>query len=159
MNACRHYRHRRAGRRATNSRGFSLIEILVSVLIVSVGVLGVAGLQLISLQNNTSAMFRTQAFQAGYEIIDRLRANPAQDYAIPLADAAPATNDCTAQDCTPAEMRDFDLNTWLGDLANNLPNGDGSVVIAGTQIAVTVQWQDDRDVAAAPLSVTVTTTL
>lgn len=143
------------------SAGFSLIEVLVAVLIVSVGVLGVAGLQLISLQNNTSAMFRTQAFQAAYEIIDRARANPGQDYSIALADAAPAANDCTAADCTPAQMRDFDLNTWLTDLSTpgtGLPNGDGAYAVAGGVTTVTVQWQDERNPAAGPLSITVTTT-
>lgn len=139
--------------------GFSLIEILVAVLIVSVGVLGVAGLQLVSLQNNTSAMFRTQAFQAGYEIIDRMRANPQQDYVIALADATPAAPDCETADCTPVQMRNYDLATWLNDLAANLPNGDGEIQVAAGVTSITIQWQDERNPAAGPLSVTVATTL
>lgn len=139
--------------------GFSLIEILVAVLIVSVGVLGVAGLQLISLQNNTSAMFRTQAFQAGYEIADRMRVNPGVSYAIPIGDAAPVIPDCESSDCTPAQMRNYDLGTWLNDLAANLPSGDGEIAVAGGAITITVQWQDERNPAAGLLSVTVTTTI
>lgn len=154
---------RRAMARRRASAGFSLIEILVAVLIISVGVLGVAGLQLVSLQNNTSAMFRTQAFQSAYEIIDRKRANPDQDYSIALADPIPAAPpDCEGADCTPAQMRTYDLATWLTDLdgpPNGLPGGDGEVVDAGGVITVTVQWRDERDPAALPLSVDVTTTL
>ena len=149
---------RRAG------RGFSLIEILVAVLIVSVGVLGVAGLQLISLRNNTSAMLRTQAFQSAYEIIDRLRANPDQDYTITLAADPPVAQDCTNVDCTPVQMRDYDHATWLADIQAGLPNGDGSIAVDNTDpenpvINVTVQWQDDRGAGAQPLSVSVGTTL
>ena len=145
--------------------GFSLIEILVAVLIISVGVLGVAGLQLISLQNNTSAMYRTQAFQAAYEIIDRARANPDQDYSIALADDAPAVAldlcEGLAANCTPAQMADYDLATWLNALGTGptgLPGGDGEVAVAGDNITVTVQWLDDRNPASAPLSINVTTT-
>lgn len=176
---------RRYGPRpAARSGGFSLIEIMVAVLIVSVGVLGVAGLQLISLRNNTSAMYRTQGFLAAYEIIDRARANPDQDYSILLADPIPAVgvNDCEDVACTPAQMRDFDIATWLCDLEfdaalcafdpnldnGGLPGGDASIVwaqntdgvtgITTTTVSVTVQWQDDRT-GGAPLSVTVETTL
>ena len=144
---------------AAPEAGFSLIEILVAVLIVSVGVLGVAGLQLVSLQNNTSAMFRTQAFQAGYEIADRMRVNPAVDYAISIGDAAPVIPDCESADCTPLQMRNYDLGTWLNDLAANLPNGDGEIAVAGGAITIIVQWQDERNPAMGPLSVTVTTTI
>ncbi len=147
------------GRR--RSAGFSLIEVLVAVLIVSVGVLGVAGLQLVSLRNNTASMFRTQAFQASYEIIDRARANPEQDYSIAIDDPVPAFDDCTAQECTPAQMRTFDVATWLTQVQNDLPAGDAEIVFdAGTStLTVTVRWQDDRNPAAGTLDVTVTTSL
>ena len=177
-------RHRPAGHRA--SAGFSLIEILVAVLIISVGVLGVAGLQLVSLQNNTSAMYRTQAFQAAYEIIDRARANPDENYSVVLADAIPALpENCVDAECTPAELRLFDIVTWLCDIEydaarcsefsepiqgadyplllddGGLPSGDGGVVVdvgAGV-MSVTVQWQDERNPAAIPFSVTVSASL
>jgi type IV pilus assembly protein PilV len=139
--------------------GFSLIEILVAVLIVSVGILGVAGLQLLSLQNNTSAMFRTQAFQAAYDIIDRARANPGEDYSIAMADDPPTAQDCTASDCSRSQMRDYDQATWLAELAATLPSGDGEVDVSGGTTTVTVRWQDDRDPAAAPLDVSVETSM
>lgn len=139
--------------------GFSLIEILVAVLIVSVGVLGVAGLQLLSLQNNTSAMFRTQAFQAAYGIIDRARANPGEDYSIDMDADPPTAEDCTTTDCSRTEMRDYDLASWLEELAATLPNGDGEVDVSGGTTTVTVRWQDDRDPDASPLDVSVETSM
>lgn len=139
--------------------GFSLIEILVAVLIVSVGVLGVAGLQLLSLQNNTSAMFRTQAFYAAYDILDRARANPGQDYSIAMDDDPPAAEECTSTDCSPSEMRDYDQATWLAELAATLPDGDGEVDVSSGTTTVTVRFQDDRAPNAAPLDVSVSTSM
>lgn len=127
------------------------------MLIVSVGVLGVAGLQLLSLQNNTSAMFRTQAIQSAYDIMDRARANQGVDYSIGIGDAAPVNPpDCVAGSCDPAQMRTFDLGEWRAQLAATLPSGTGSVVLTSGSMTVTIRWQDTRTANAAPLEVAVT---
>ena len=141
--------------KSRSQKGFSLIEVLVAVLIVSVGVLGVAGLQLLSLQNNTSAMYRTQAVQSAYDIMDRARANRGQDYSIGIEDAPPADPAC-GTDCGPAAMRSRDLIDWRAELATALPEGTGSVVMNGGTMTVTVRWQDTRNPAAAPLELAVT---
>ena len=52
------------------SKGFTLIELLVAVLIIAVGILGVAGMQVVSMQQNRNALLRDQALQAGNEILD-----------------------------------------------------------------------------------------
>ena len=67
-----------------NSRkqaGFSMTELLVAVLVMGVGVLGVTGLQLISLQNNQDALLRSEAVMLAYDMIDRVRANVPVDVA------------------------------------------------------------------------------
>lgn len=145
--------------------GFSLLEILVAVLVVSIGVLGVAGLQLTSLRNNTSAMFRTQASQAVYEIIDRVRANSGEDYSHAYADTLPGASNCDSSACTTAELRDFDLRYWYSEVLNQLPDGTGQVVhtmpaVAGEAVTltVTVRWQDDRG-SSARQEMTVNTVL
>lgn len=141
-------------------RGFTLMEVLVSVLILSVGVLGVAGLQTLSLQNTSNSLLRTRATMMAYEIIDRARANRGQSYAIALADPAPVGVDCEIQNCNPAQLRDYEQTVWKNDLGADLPNGNGSIVIAGASMTVTVQWQDDRRIAGAGLlNVAVETTL
>lgn len=145
-------------RRSSSQSGFTLIEVLVAVLIVSVGVLGVAGLQLLSLQNNTSAMFRTQAIQGAYDIMDRARANRGQNYSLAMdANTPNAAVNCEAANCNPQQMRNFDLNVWRTALANDLPLGTGAVEMAGGRMTVTVRWQDTRNPNAAPLEIAVTT--
>ncbi|MDX1803889.1 MAG: type IV pilus modification protein PilV [Alcanivorax sp.] len=57
------------------SRGFSLIEVLIALLLLSIGLLGVAGLQALSVQMNVSANQSSQATYIGYDIVDRMRAN------------------------------------------------------------------------------------
>jgi len=146
-------------RRRSSQGGFSLIEVLVAVLIVSVGVLGVAGLQLLSLQNNTSALFRTQAIQSVYDIMDRSRANRGQDYTLDMDDDAPTAPNCMTQNCSPVQMRSFDLAAWRESLAENLPEGNGAVDMDGGRMTVTVQWQDTRNSDVDPLEIAVTTLL
>jgi type IV pilus assembly protein PilV len=142
-----------------------LIEVMIAMLIVSVGVLGVTGMQLVSLHQNQSAMLRTEALMLGNDIIDRMQANPATEYSpVVFASAPPSAVNCTSNACSPAQMADYDVAMWkcginstldpemntahqvCGDLgiAGSLPEGTGSIVKAGTVYLVTVQWLDDR---------------
>ena len=61
--------------------GFSLLELLVAVLVVAVGALGVAGLQLASIQNNRGAMQYSVTTALATDLVERMRANPGADYA------------------------------------------------------------------------------
>jgi type IV pilus assembly protein PilV len=133
-------------------RGFTLVEALVTLLVLSIGLLGVAVLQLTSLRANHSASMRSQATLLAYEVVDRMRANRnralAGDYDIDLGDT-PGTG-------TVAED---DLDMWKTNLAT-LPEGDGAIerdVVDGQTIfIVTVQWDDSRG-AEAPLAFTMET--
>lgn len=115
-------------------RGFSLLEVMISVFVLAIGLLGLAGLQLTSMQNGHSAFLRSQATLAAYSIIDDMRANLGNkdDYAINLAATTSGTGGL-AQD---------DVNDWLADLAAELPAGDGSVAVNGNRVTVAVQWSD-----------------
>ena len=149
-------------------RGFSMIELLVAVLVMGIGVLGITGLQMVSLQNNRGALVRAEAVQLAYDMLDRVRANPGSNYG-GLALAAPPTaaTNCHANACTAAEMVTFDQTVWKCSLGNwnsdatcvafrdgiilppadnqpGLPSGDGQIAFnAGTGIVtITVQWQE-----------------
>ncbi len=140
-----------------HAEGFSLLEVLIAIIIVSTGVLGIAGLQVMSLQNKTSALFRTQANQLAYDILDRARANPTADCSIDMTANAPAARDCTNMDCDTIQMANYELWVWMTAVTNMLPASDASVVVAGNLFTVTVQWDDSRDGNSAPVSLSVAT--
>ena len=145
--------------------GFSLVEVLVAVLIMGVGVLGVTGLQMVSLQNNRDALLRSEALQMAYDIMDRIRVNGAGNYTgVAFDDAPAAPTDCFANNCTAAQIAAFDIAVWQCALGENneedvctairddnilpsatnqpgMPDGVGSIVVDGAGIVnVTIQW-------------------
>lgn len=137
-----------------NSKGFTLIEVLVSMLILAIGLLGLAGLQMNSLKNNQSAFMRTQATILAYNIADRMRANVtdasllgASTYIQTAPTAAAAQAGCTAVagTCTTAQMAQQDLFEWNTDVEAILPRGNATIAINGTTFTVTIQWDDERD--------------
>jgi len=144
--------------------GFTLIEVLVSALILAIGLVGVAGLQAMSLKNNQSAYMRSQATALAYDLADRMRSNVAAANAGSYAPASAAVRAaCTnAMGCSTEQLAQNDLSEWIAALASNLPMGTGFVCIdstpndgsdagtpecdgAGTQFAVKVWWDDNRD--------------
>jgi type IV pilus assembly protein PilV len=128
---------------AMKHRGMTLIEVLVALLIVSIGLLGLAALQANSLKFNHSAYLRTQATQLAYDMGERIRANREEalinntNYTIDFADAAPTATD--------VETRD--LNFWINSIAATLPNGDGEITRVANRFTITVRWLDDKDAA------------
>jgi type IV pilus assembly protein PilV len=127
-------------------RGAGLVEVLVAVIVLSIGLLGIAGMQLGSLRSNHSAWMRSEATLRAQDIMERMRANQpaalAGNYDIALGAAAP----------TGSTVRDLDLQEWKQDLSV-LPAGDGAIArtVAGgrTRFTVTVQWDDSRGELAA----------
>jgi type IV pilus assembly protein PilV len=124
--------------KARQSAGFSLIEVLVSFLVLSIGVLGMAGLQLSALKYNQTAAVRSQATFLAYDIADRMRANRVKaksgNYDIALSASAPGGSGIEA----------IDLQQWKAALVSQLPDGAGAVARNGTKVAVTVQWDESR---------------
>lgn len=126
--------------------GFTLIEALIALLVLSIGLLGVAAMQLTSLRANNGAFQRTQATFLAQDIADRMRANRtaalAGDYDCALGDAAPAS---------PATIAEADIAAWKARVAATLPQGateppDAAVVVdPGTGIAlIKIVWDDSK---------------
>ena len=115
-----------------SSRGFSLIEILVTIVIISTSLLGYAGLQLNGLNQTHAALFRSQAAISTNDIADRLRANPpgaiAGGYRT-IETNGLATPDCTLG-CTPFNLAVRDLKTWQSLLTQYLPLASGVISCA-----------------------------
>jgi type IV pilus assembly protein PilV len=135
-----------------HSRGFTIIEVLVSLVILAIGLLGLAVLQIASMQNTQGGYLRAQATLLAYDVIDRMRANirgvSDGNYDIALADPAPGGPSClgVAANCNVAEMGQFDVTQWRASLGAYLPNGNGSIAAADigttTRVTVNVQWID-----------------
>lgn len=135
-------------------RGFTLLEVLIAVVILSISLLGLAGLQANGLKNNHSAYLRSQATAYAYDIIDRMRANRqnaiAGSYNIALGAPAP----------TGTSVAETDLAQWRALIQNNLPAGDASANVNGSTVTVVVQWDDSRaEQGAATQTFTVQTEL
>jgi type IV pilus assembly protein PilV len=129
--------------------GFTLLEVLIALLILSIGLLGLAALQTTGLRSNQMASMRTLATEAAYDITDRMRANPvgvaAGEYVIALTDVT----DPSATDTAPS-----DLNAWR-ERVERLPGGASEITQCDTASGcdglthvITVYWNETRDVNA-----------
>ena len=126
------------------STGFTLIEVLVAIIVLSVGLLGLAGLQATSMRNNHDAYLTTQATYLANDMADRIRANT--NTVALAAYAAGNSGACnTAAGCPPAAMAANDRLDWDTILANFLPAGQGAVARAGNQFTITVMWDELRN--------------
>lgn len=134
--------------------GFTLLEVLIALLILSIGLLGLASLQTSGLRSNQMASMRTTATQVTYDIADRMRANPvgtdAQNYVI-ASNAAdpviPSGENCESISCTTSQMATYDLAQWRGAV-RSLPGGTSAIVrtVTGTVVThtITVYWDEYR---------------
>jgi type IV pilus assembly protein PilV len=146
-------RHPTVGSR--RQRGLSLIEVLIAMLILAIGLLGIAAMQAITLRNSQSAFDRTQVVVLSYAMLDRMRANAA---------AARAGNYNLAETCavptTSTTLIQNDQRLWIQELRNTLGDATttcGTISCQNSVCSITVKWNDSR--ATAGLSnQTLTTT-
>lgn len=129
----------------TNDAGFTLVEMLVALVILTIGLLGVAALQIQAMKYNTDAYLRTQATTLAYDIADRMRANKeAANLGLYGSAAAPAGTipDCNATACTSAEMALFDMSSWYTTLPLRLPTPTASILSVGNTHTITIGWSE-----------------
>jgi len=139
-------------RHATRQHGFTLLEVLIALLVLSIGLLGLAALQTTGLRSNQMASMRTLVSQFAYDITDRMRVNQAgvtnNEYVIARATAAPSL---------PTTMAETDISEWRINVAR-LPNGQSEItqctpttvpacpIVDGrTTHVVTVYWNESRE--------------
>jgi type IV pilus assembly protein PilV len=129
--------------------GFTLLEVMVAIVVLSLGLLGLAGLQAATLRNNQIAYYRAIAVQQTYDMADRIRANQAGATAgeyNALAAIIPAAPDCVAPNtCSPADMAVADHSQWNNNNARMLPGGSGTVTnAAGNNFIITVMMTENE---------------
>ncbi len=126
-------------------QGFNLIEVLIALIILSVGMLGIAGLYVHSMQAGRTSLFRHHAVTLAGDVADRIRANPRALAAYALAGA---NNNCVAGgiDCTPAEMAANDIFLWQQQAVDTLPTGAVAIVfdngVVPPTYQITVSWTE-----------------
>ncbi len=133
--------------------GFTLIEVLIAVLVLSIGLLGLASLQATSLKNNYSAYMRSQAAILANDIADRIRSNPGAPSGTGGAlngsynnvpGLVTGSTDCEATTCSSTQLAAYNLEQWSSQIAATLPGGDGTVTGNGSLFTVTVMWDDEK---------------
>jgi type IV pilus assembly protein PilV len=125
-------------------RGLTLVEIMVALLILSIGILGLASMQTASLRFNAGAYQRTQATVLASDMADRMRANRQaamnNEYIIAVEDPAPA---CAAPNPV-GTVAQQDISAWRSALACRLPQSSGSITRNGNEFTLTIVWDESQ---------------
>ena len=128
------------------SRGFTLLEVLIALIIMAIGSLGLGQLQLISLKNNQSSYFRSQANLLAVDMMDRMRINSTVAH-LYLGTVVGTAAQCTqCQDpstpCLPSQIVALDLCVWQVQLAK-LRTGATAVVSKNNGVySISISWDD-----------------
>ena len=125
--------------------GFSLVEVLIALIIMSVGMLGIAGLYVQSMQAGRTSMYRHHAVTLAGDVADRIRANPRAGAAYA---GAGANSNCIVGgiDCNEAQMAANDIFVWDQEALDALPNGDVVVqfnnAVNPPEYTISVNWTE-----------------
>lgn len=144
-------------RQRARQAGFSMLEVLITMFVMAVAMLGTASLQIHSLKVTQGSQFRGQAVLLGMDLLERIEANNAAAIAGAYAGtlSGPTTApECAATTCTPTEMAAYDLSQLKGALRRQLPESGATVTFAGTgpyTYTVQITWRE-RATRPAPSS-------
>ncbi|MDH5355058.1 MAG: type IV pilus modification protein PilV [Gammaproteobacteria bacterium] len=124
-------------------KGVSLIESMIALVVISVGLLGIAALQVTSMKQSNSALHHSQAVWIGFNIAERIRSNFGQFANYDGIDTNTGySQDCIAAACSPADLITSDAADWA-DEVKNLPSGRGVIDAPfGNQLRIQVMWDD-----------------
>lgn len=165
---------------ASRQRGLGIIEVLIALVVVSLGVLGVAGLQLSGMRHSAGSFHRTQALALAEDVAERMRLNGPGVEAGAYDGFDSAALSCTAAPdpycqqrgagaaaaCTTGELADFDL--WIASCgeAGTAPSGQGTrdalpegrlriacddvPCVADSTRTISIEWNEGRSVVDDP---------
>jgi type IV pilus assembly protein PilV len=162
----------------SRQRGFSLIEVLVAVLIFSIGLIGLAALTVMATRSNQSAYMRTQVAFLAQSMADRMSANPVGVWNGDYNATYPNTTTQTCSDtvnCTPANLANYDQQMWSNQLKTFLTNPNAKITCTnptaytptGTQVdmrppyggncVMSISWQERTVVTSSGTGATTPT--
>lgn len=157
-----------------SSRGLTLIEMMVALVVLSIGLLGVAGLQAATTKYRINTMARASMTGLVFDLSERIRVNAdsagpsflqpgteslkslyviESDWSTQQTESLTLTKDCVANTCTTAERADYDVKTWRQKVRDSVPQG--SAMLSGNKrdgVLLTLMWFDkeltDRSTAS-----------
>lgn len=143
-----------------NTHGFSLIEIMATVMIVSFGLLGISKLQLSNYARVNDSLLSQKASFYGNALVQKLKANSAlatsnsSPYVLNDFTDTPTSqaesNICISNSCDADNLAIYDMNTWLHKIKNNFPKGKAKIIKetvgSSTTYTISIQWQYKQDV-------------
>lgn len=134
-----------------SSGGFTLIEILIAVLVLSVGVLGLISMESLALRSNQTAYHRSQATILAYDLADRIRANRGElsstyETSFPEGAAPSSVASCSGVStaCDSVALAQDDLYQWYQKVEKVLPSVSLSVTSLSPNVTIELQWDGDR---------------
>ncbi|WP_353571734.1 type IV pilus modification protein PilV [Candidatus Albibeggiatoa sp. nov. BB20] len=138
-----------------HNAGFSMLEMMIALLILSIGLIGIASLQARGQQFNHSAYVRTQVAFLAYDIMDRMRSNKDNldngnadngGYAFQEGSCPEVSVNCDKDVCIATDVVNYDLGNWCKSLASSLPLGKGIISWDNTDslYTITISWTEDR---------------
>ena len=126
-------------------RGFSLVEVLIALVIMSVGMLGIAGLYVHSMQAGRTSMLRHHAVTLAGDVADRIRANPRAGIAY---QGGGADGNCVSGvvNCDEVAMAGHDIMLWEQQADDTLPTGDVEIIFDDSGVppvyTINVTWTE-----------------
>lgn len=140
----------RSSRAGVQQRGITMVEILVALIVLAIGFLGMASIQLLGAKNIAGSSYRTLATIYAYDMAERMRSNiegVEGGFYNKLDGNNKMTNPKCVANCSPKQIaqRDgFDWNQLIQNSvsAGGLPDGVGSVSFKNDQHEIRVAWRE-----------------
>lgn len=135
-------------------QGFTMLEVLITLVVIAIALLGTAALQLKAMQTNQGGQFRTQAVFLVSDLAERMEANKAAaiagSYVLASTDSMPSlVANCASAACTSSALAVFDLLQWKDAVAAVLPQSSWSITRTSignpSTYEITVSWIDRRN--------------
>lgn len=139
-------------------QGVTLLESLVAIVVMALGLLGIVGIQMRTLADTQTGVRRAQAVRMVEDFSERVRANPnamgnAASYAVAWGSTLGTPPACVVNSgfpgtsCTAAQLATYDVDRWLRSVRANLPVGDATVFVSGSdarQLGVMLAWRENE---------------
>ena len=122
--------------------GFTLLEVMIALVIFSIGLLGLAGLQSAGIRNNQISYARTIAQQLAYDMSDRIRNNPSVNY----SGVTGASANCNTASCNSTTMAALDVFEWNAAITaagGPLKNAAGFIAATATGFTISIGWDEN----------------